>query len=91
MDGAETPIYQTDYLLRGVALPAGKHTVVMEYKAPAFWKGVYVSGFTFFIVIALAIYGYATAKFRIPSGEAVIAPERFKTFPFFSNRSGSNE
>ncbi len=75
MDGAETPIYQTDYLLRGVALPAGKHTVVMEYKAPAFWKGVYVSGVTFFIVIALAIYSYIGAKLRAPSRKSVIIPE----------------
>jgi membrane protein YfhO len=75
IDGAETPIYQTDYLLRGVALPAGKHTVVMEYKAPAFWKGVYVSGFTFFVVIALAIYSYVGAKLRAPSRKSVVIPE----------------
>jgi len=75
MDGAETPIYQTDYLLRGVALPAGKHTVVMEYKAPAFWKGVYVSGITFFVVVALAIYSYVGAKLRAPSRKSVIIPE----------------
>jgi len=75
MDGAETPIYQTDYLLRGVALPAGKHTVVMEYKAPAFWKGVYVSVVTFFVVVALAIYSYVGAKLRAPSRKSVIIPE----------------
>jgi hypothetical protein len=75
IDGAETPIYQTDYLLRGVALPAGKHTVVMEYTAPAFWKGVYVSGFTLVVVAALAGYGYVAARLRAPSKESVIAPE----------------
>src|SRR5262245_44641483 len=75
IDGVDTPIYQTDYLLRGVALPAGKHTVVMEYKAPAFWKGVYVSGLTFLFVIALAIYGYVGARLGAQSRESVIAPE----------------
>jgi hypothetical protein len=75
IDGVDTPIYQTDYLLRGVALPAGKHTVEMEYTAPAFWKGLYVSGFTFVIVVALAIYGYISAKLRAPVKEAVIVPE----------------
>jgi hypothetical protein len=75
IDGMETPIYQTDYLLRGVALPAGKHTVVMEYTAPAFWKGVYVSGFTLVVVAALAVYGYVAANLRTPSKESVIAPE----------------
>jgi hypothetical protein len=75
IDGAETPIYPTDYLLRGMALPAGKHTVVMEYTAPAFWKGMYVSGFTLIIVIALAAYGYVGAKLRAPSKESVIVPK----------------
>jgi uncharacterized membrane protein YfhO len=75
IDGAETPLYQTDYLLRGVALPAGKHTVVMEYTAPAFWNGVYVSGFTLVVVIALAVYGYVVAKLRMQSKESVIMPE----------------
>jgi hypothetical protein len=74
IDGVEVPIYQTNYLLRGVALPAGKHTIVMEYKAPAFWKGVYVSGLTFFIVIALAIYGYVGAKLRALIYKLVLKP-----------------
>jgi len=75
IDGAETPIYPTDYLLRGVALPAGKHTVVMEFTAPAFWKGMYVSGFTLIVVVALAAYGYVGAKLRAPSKESVIVPK----------------
>jgi len=75
MDGVNSPIYQTDYLLRGVALPAGKHTVVMEYTAPAFWRGVFVSVLTLFIIAALAIYSYVGAKLRAPSRKSVIIPE----------------
>jgi hypothetical protein len=91
IDGADTPVYQTDYLLRGVALPAGKHTIVMEYTAPAFWRGVYVSVLTLFIVLALAIYSYVGSKSWTTSREAVIALKRLKAFPFFSNRPGGNE
>jgi hypothetical protein len=75
IDRVDTPIYQTDYLLRGVALPAGKHTVVMEYTAPAFWKGVYVSGLTLVVVAALAVYGCVAIKSRTPSKESVIESE----------------
>jgi hypothetical protein len=75
VDGVETPIYQTNYLLRGVALPAGKHTVVMQYTAPAFRKGVYVSGFTLVVVAAIAVYGYVAAKLRAQSKEPAIASE----------------
>src|SRR5262249_37314051 len=62
IDGVKTPIYQTDYLLRGVALPAGKHTVLVGYEGAAVWEGVYISGFTLFIFILLAIYNYVGAK-----------------------------
>jgi hypothetical protein len=47
----------------------------MEYTAPAFWKGMYVSGFTLIVVIALAAYGYVSAKLRALSKESVIVPK----------------
>jgi hypothetical protein len=62
IDGKEQPIFQTDYLLRGVALPAGKHVIEMRYMAPAFWKGLYVSLLTLSILIILAAYEYAKRR-----------------------------
>jgi len=62
IDGKEEPIFQTDYLLRGVALPEGRHTIEMKYTAPAFWKGVYVSLLTLSILVSLAAYHLSNAK-----------------------------
>jgi hypothetical protein len=56
IDGRKEPIFQTNYLLRGVVLPPGKHMIEMKYTAPAFWKGVYVSSLTILIIISLAAY-----------------------------------
>jgi hypothetical protein len=56
IDGKEEPIFQTNYLLRGVALAPGKHTIEMKYSAPAFWKGVYVSLLTLSIAVSLLAY-----------------------------------
>jgi hypothetical protein len=56
IDGKEEPILQTDYLLRGVALSPGNHTIEMKYAAPAFWKGVYASLVTLMIIISLGAY-----------------------------------
>jgi len=62
VDGKEEAIFQTDYLLKGVALPAGKHRVEMRYTAPAFWKGVYVSLLTLSMLVSLAAYDLSNAK-----------------------------
>jgi hypothetical protein len=32
VDGLETPIYRTNYLFRGIAVPAGQHTVAFVYR-----------------------------------------------------------
>jgi len=64
IDGREERIFQTDYLLRGVALPAGRHAIEMKYTAPAFWKGVYVSLLTLSLLVGLAACNVANAKKR---------------------------
>ena len=34
IDGIETPYFRADYLLRGMELPAGTHTVEWRFRAP---------------------------------------------------------
>ncbi|MDQ1591055.1 MAG: hypothetical protein QOG71_1682 [Pyrinomonadaceae bacterium] len=43
VDGAAARIHLTDFLLRGVALPAGAHRVEMRYRAPAARHGAIIS------------------------------------------------
>jgi membrane protein YfhO len=54
LDGAKTPIHQTNFLLRGVLVPAGKHNVEMSYKAPGARNGAIISLLTA-IIIGVAI------------------------------------
>jgi hypothetical protein len=56
IDGQRAPILLTDYLLRGVVLPAGHHTVEMRYVAHAARTGAYVSALTLCLIAGLAIY-----------------------------------
>ena len=42
IDGVKTSIHQTDYLLRGLVIPTGKHQVEMVYRAPAARKGAII-------------------------------------------------
>jgi hypothetical protein len=55
VDGTPAEIYVTNYLLRGVFVPAGAHRVEMRYEAPAMRAGAAVSVATLLFVVALAV------------------------------------
>jgi hypothetical protein len=46
VDGRPTRIHLTNYLLRGVVVPAGQHRVEMRYRAPAARNGAIISACT---------------------------------------------
>jgi hypothetical protein len=46
VDGAAARIHATNYLLRGVVVPAGAHRVEMSYRAPAARNGAIISACT---------------------------------------------
>lgn len=43
LDGVETVVYRTDFLLRGVAMPAGEHELKMVFDPPRYKTGVAVT------------------------------------------------
>ncbi len=43
VDGVEVPIVKTNFLLRGVVVPPGNHTVEFRYASPAFEQGRTIS------------------------------------------------
>lgn len=44
VDGQQVPIYRVDYLLRGVPVPEGKHTVTMRFEPPTYQASVWITG-----------------------------------------------
>jgi hypothetical protein len=50
IDGQAAHIYQTDYALRGVALPPGAHVVRFEFRPRSFYYGVGVSALALFLL-----------------------------------------
>ena len=59
VDGRDAPIERVDYLLRGVQVPAGAHTVELRYQ-PASWR----AGWIVSLVALLAIGGLALLGLR---------------------------
>ena len=65
IDGNPATILSTDYLLRGVALPAGNHVVEMRYTAPQARNGAIIT------TISLLICAMLTARALLVQGRAV--------------------
>ncbi len=59
IDGQEQRLYQTDYLVRGAVIPAGKHKFVMYFDDGSFKKAVAVSKvglWAMYILLSVALY-----------------------------------
>jgi hypothetical protein len=56
VDGQRARILLTDYLLRGVALPAGAHKIEMNYRAPAARNGAIITVLTLLLLGGLEVW-----------------------------------
>lgn len=65
LDGKEIPIYQINYLLRGVVIPTGEHKLEMKYESKSFETGRTLSlSFNIIVTIMLAMGLYLEFKKR---------------------------
>ena len=56
VDDAPAHLYQTDYALRGVPVPAGTHLVRFEFHPASLYYGILVSALSLLLLIACACY-----------------------------------
>jgi hypothetical protein len=57
VDGAATPIYRTNYLFRGIVVPAGRHTVTFAYRPRSVLAGAGLSGFALAVAAMILLAG----------------------------------
>lgn len=57
IDGKKAEIVRTDYLLRGVSLPAGQHTIKLVFEPESYKKGVSISYIGSWLILILVVGG----------------------------------
>jgi hypothetical protein len=55
VDGVPIPIYRTNVLLRGVAVPAGSHTVEFVYQPAPWQQGLWLGGVGLLLILGLLV------------------------------------
>ena len=55
IDGKEVPIIRTNYVLRGLKIPAGEHNIEFKFRSEGIEKGGIVAATSSLLLFALAI------------------------------------
>jgi hypothetical protein len=63
IDGAEAPIIRTNYVLRGLVVPAGKHTIRFVFHPASFFTGELIQGVAS-VVLLLLLAGALLMEWR---------------------------
>lgn len=61
IDGQPTPLYRTDYVLRGISLPKGSHEVRFKFHSQPFYTGITVTLLSL-LILALSVFRTSPRK-----------------------------
>ena len=76
IDGAPAKLLMADYSLRGVAVPAGTHTVTMRFESDAFRTGTWVTIVALVAGLAGLVLSWMKGRSAKPADPAVEEGER---------------
>jgi hypothetical protein len=62
VDGRPAEILKADYLLRAVAVPAGRHRVEFRFASPAMRRGLLLSGACLLVTLGLLVAGWLLGR-----------------------------
>ncbi len=70
IDGKETPIYRTDYVLRGVKVPAGQHKIEFRFISETFEKGNKIALISSILLLGVCLGAVYQVVRKQPGGTA---------------------
>ncbi len=78
IDGKETPIARVNYILRGLYIPAGTHTIEFKFQPSSFYTGDRISLIVGIISILIVLYGAFVLfkNYRATSGLESDSPKK---------------
>lgn len=56
IDGSDTKIYRTDYCLRAIVVPAGKHTITFDFEPRTYRTGLMLTTVTNYLIGVILLY-----------------------------------
>ncbi len=75
LDGKPVPLLHADYVMQGVAVPAGTHTLDLTYRDPAIGVGLWISGTAWMLLlVAFLVLRRRTKPVRIEGVHVVLRP-----------------
>ena len=69
IDGKEVPILKTNYVLRGLSVPAGSHTVTLTFNPSSYTLGSTVAWITTILIYLIGILGVVQYYRKNPINE----------------------
>ncbi len=80
IDGAVAPIYRVNYLLRGLELPAGQHTIEFKFRPPSFYTGEKItlasSALFLLLMIGMMVYQFRKNPIQWQASEAPVSAKK---------------
>jgi uncharacterized membrane protein YfhO len=77
VDGTETEVFRTDYILRSLLIPAGKHEVVFTFDPPLYRIGWVLTNAGWGLVVICVAAGF----WRVQVSKRRISPSATKETP----------
>ena len=73
LDGEPVDILRTNYLLRGIKVPPGPHTLRMRFDPPVFKYGFYLSSASYFLIAVSLAFSFLRPRWkRFPPETAAV-------------------
>lgn len=72
VDGKEVPHFRVDWILRGMLIPAGEHTVVFEFYPDTYVLAANISAYSSFLILLLLIVAVGWSSWKYWKGKQEI-------------------